>query len=186
MMPERKLNRLREYDYSKDGHYFVTICVKNRLECLGKIYNERMIPNENGKIVIKCWDDLPNHYHNIRLDGFIMMPNHVHAIIIIKNPIVGNGFKPFPTKKYNLSEIIRGFKTFSSRKINEQRNITDKFQWQKSFYDHIIRNEKSLNKIREYIQNNPLQWHLDVENNECFSHCDILANHDYYAEKITI
>jgi REP element-mobilizing transposase RayT len=87
--------------------------------------------------------------------------------------------KPFPTKKYDLSEIIRGFKTFSSRKINEQRNNANKFQWQKSFYDHIIRNEKSLNKIREYIQYNPLQWHLDIENNKCFPKYDILAIRNY-------
>jgi REP element-mobilizing transposase RayT len=91
------------------------------------------------------------------------MPNHVHGIIVIDNEnVVGNGLKPFPT--HGLSEIIRGFKTFSSRKINEEIEIDNKFQWQKSFYDHIIRDERSLDLIREYVQNNPLRWDLDREN----------------------
>jgi REP element-mobilizing transposase RayT len=70
--------------------------------------------------------------------------------------------KPFPT--HELPEIVRGFKTFSSRKINEEIKIDNNFQWQKSFYDHIIRSEKSLDLIREYVQNNPLEWDLDREN----------------------
>ena len=108
------------------------------------------------------------------------MPDHFHGIVWIKdaagsdlkpnvgngfNPYqVGNGLKPFPTK-HGLPEIMRGFKTFSARRINEI-NANDKFQWQKSYYDHIIRNEESLRMVREYIQNNPLKWASDHDSNE--------------------
>jgi REP element-mobilizing transposase RayT len=162
-MRERKHIRLKDYDYSKDGYYFITICSKGRKEFFGDISEGEINLNRYGEIVNQCWCNLPKHYLNCSLDSFVIMPNHVHGIIVIDNEnVVGNGLKPFPT--HGLSEIIRGFKTFSSRKINEEIENNYKFQWQKSFYDHIIRSEKSLDLIREYIQNNPLKWDLDREN----------------------
>jgi REP element-mobilizing transposase RayT len=162
-MRERKQIRLRDYDYSKSGYYFITICTKNREEWFGKVENEVMILNHYGKIVNQCWGDLPNHYLNCSLDTFVVMLNHIHGIIVIRNDnTVGNGFKPFPT--YGLSEMIRGFKTFSSRKINEKIRNENKFEWQKSFYDHVIRNEKSLHNLRNYITFNVSKWELDIEN----------------------
>ncbi len=134
----------------------------NRTERFGRIENDKMTPNEYGNIVSSCWDDLPNHYANVKLDEFVVMPNHVHGIVVIEN-YVGNGFKPFPTQ-HGLSEIMRGFKTFSSRRINETINNGVKFHWQKSFYDKIIRDEKSLDDIRKYIRGNPLKWEFDSEN----------------------
>lgn len=168
--PNRKPNRLKDYDYSQNGYYFVTICIKNREWVLGDIDNGKMILNEYGKIAEKCWLDLPNHYKNCFLDEFIIMPDHMHGIVIIEN--VGNGFKPFPThddpkptiKNHGLSEIMRGFKTFSSKNINIQ-NHEKIFAWQKSFHDHIIRNEKSLSNIREYIRNNPVKWESEKNKN---------------------
>lgn len=162
-MQHRKLNRFKGYDYSEDGYYFFTICVKDRLKWFGTIENGAITLNKNGNIVLQCWNELPSHYNNIKLDAFIIMPNRVHGIIIIENVNVGNGLKPFPTKNHGLSEMIRALKTFSSRKINE-RNDENKFHWQKSFYDHIISNEYSLLRIREYILNNPKQWEFDIEN----------------------
>jgi len=162
-MRDRKLNRLRGFNYSQSGYYFITICTKNKEEWFGRIENEEMILNKYGKIVSQCWYDLPNHYSNCSLGSFVIMPNHVHGIIMINDKnAVGNGLKPFPT--HGLSEIMRGFKTFSSRKINEAVENGNRFQWQKSFYDHVIRNEKSLDNLRQYIQNNPLKWELDIEN----------------------
>jgi len=161
-MKSRKPNRLRGYDYSKNGYYFVTICTQNLVEWFGKVENDQMALNEYGRIVSECWHDLPNHYRNIKLDESVIMPNHVHGIVIIDN--VGNGFKPFPTKYHGLSEIIRGFKTFSSRRINYKITNNRCFHWQKSFYDHVIRNENELAFIREYILNNPKKWDLDTEN----------------------
>jgi len=162
-MSERKQVRLKGYDYSESGHYFVTICVKNRKGFFGSVAEGKMDLNVYGAIVSECWYDLPKHYVNCSLDSFVILPNHVHGIVVIDNRnVVGNGFKPFPT--HGLSEIVRGFKTFSSRKINERVRNRDRFSWQKSFYDHVIRSEKSLEKIREYIQNNPMKWDLDREN----------------------
>ena len=121
--------------------------------------------SEYGEVASQCWHDLPRHYLSCSLDSFVIMPNHVHGIVVINNEkMVGNGLKPFPT--FDLSEIIRGFKTFSSRRINEMVKGSERFQWQKSFYDHVIRDERSLNNLRQYIQNNPLKWELDMENQE--------------------
>ena len=102
-MDQRKANRLKNYDYSQNGCYFVTVCTQGRREWFGSIENGVMELNENGRIVSACWDDLPNHYRNIELDEFIVMPNHVHGIIII-----GNGLKPFPTKNHGKSQDAVG------------------------------------------------------------------------------
>ena len=165
MIYNRKRNRLAGYDYITPGYYFVTICTKGMLEYFGRVQNAKMELNGAGKIVHKCWFDLPNHYKNCKLHAFIIMPNHIHGII----KIIGNGFKPFqnepttnnsngfkPFPTYGLSEIVRGFKTFSSKYINQKSK--QKFTWQKSFYDHIIRNNDELNRISYYIEKNPLLW----------------------------
>lgn len=163
IVKNRKQNRLKGYDYSLNGYYFVTICVHQRRCVFGDIRNGKIILNKFGKIAKQCYFDLTNHYENCLLDEFVIMPNHIHMIICIENIIepVGNGLKPFPTK-YSLSEIIRGFKTFSSRKINEFEIFN--FKWQKSFYDHIIRNDYSLFYIRQYIRDNPMNWDEDRNN----------------------
>lgn len=159
-MFNRKVNRLQSYNYSTEGYYFVTVCVESRLCCLGEIVKEEMVLNEFGKIVNSCWQDLSNHYKNCSLDQFIIMPNHIHGIIVVAP--VGEGLKPSPTRVHGLSEIVRGFKTFSSRKINQLNQIH--FSWQRSFYDHVIRKDESLNNIRQYILSNPYKWAVDKEN----------------------
>jgi len=181
---ERKLNRLKNYDYSQNGYYFITICTKDKREYLGSIEEGRMNLSKFGEVVNECWHQLPKHYLNCSLDSFVVMPNHIHGIIVINNEnIVGNGLKPFPTR--GLSEIVRGFKTFSSRKINDKIKRGDRFQWQKSFYDHVIRNEKSLNHLREYILYNPLKWELDIENKKnVYNQSHERGCKDYYKEII--
>jgi len=183
-MRERKKIRLRNYDYSKNGYYFITICTKNREEWFGKVEKEEMILDQYGKIVNQCWDDLPNHYLNCSLDTFVIMPNHIHGIIVIHSDnTVGNGLKPFPT--HGLSEVIRGFKTFASRKINAKIESQNKFEWQKSFYDHVVRNEKSLHNLRHYITFNALKWELDIENKRGLNICSVQKScKDYYKEII--
>ncbi len=164
--PERKSLRMKNFDYNENGYYFVTICTKNRENKFGEIVWTEMVLNEYGEIVENIFLELSEHYVNCKLDKYVVMPNHFHWIIIIDNTyFVGNGFKPFPKdiKLHWLSEIVRWFKTFSSRKINNIQNDFI-FSWQKSFYDRIIRNEKELLKIREYIEENPLKWHLDKNN----------------------
>ena len=136
--------------------------------------------NEYGSILRQCWDDLPSHYLNVQLDEFIIMPNHVHGVIIladIDDMAVGEGFepssslhpnrtgyKPVPTKipkRHGLTEIIRAFKTFSAYRINELQDTHGSPVWQRSFHDHIIRNDDELNRIRQYIITNPIDWGTD-------------------------
>ena len=166
----RRSIRLKEYDYSRSGAYFVTICAHKRKYLFGNIVNDEMALSEYGKIVENVWYNLTVHYQNIKLDKFIVMPNHIHGIIILMNmDDVGAGFKPAPTdltKYYPLSEIVRAFKTFSARHVNELRITPGIPVWQRNYHEHIVRNENELNRIREYIINNPLQWQFDRENSD--------------------
>ena len=154
--------RLKDWDYSSNGAYYITICTKNRECSFGKIVDGKMTLNYLGEIIKQCWYDLPNHYGNCNLDEFVIMPDHIHGIVIINNDhksLVEAGLKPASTnvysKRHGLFEFIRGFKTFSSRKINKIQNSFH-FQWQHDYYEHIIRGDNELNRIREYIINNPL------------------------------
>lgn len=173
--PQRKNQRLKNFDYSQNGFYFVTICTKWRENIFGEITDGKMILNEYGKISDDVFVNLSNHYKNCIIDEYIFMPNHFHGIVIIDNTKiedVGTGLKPVPTdtdmdnmlhKNHWLSEIIRWFKTFSSRNINNSQN-NFVFAWQRSFFDIIIRNDEQLKKTRQYIIDNPLKWELDKNN----------------------
>lgn len=160
-----KSTRHPEWDYNDDGMYYVIICTDNKICYFGNIINEEMKLNNIGEIVNKFWLEIPEHFKNVELDEYIIMPNHIHGIIIINNLDKREDYKPSPTDKlYSLSEIIRGFKTFSSKRINEIIKTHNKFKWQRSFHDHIIRNDKSLHNTREYIINNPITWEKDENN----------------------
>ena len=152
----RKRNRLQNYDYSNNGWYFVTICVKNRNKIFGKIKNGKIVLNEYGKIVNTQWSWLKAQYNYIKLDEYILMPDHIHGIIVItNNHSVGAG-RDLPLQSQqkikSLPELIGAFKTTSSKIIH--RNGLKNFAWQRSFYDSIIHDETSLENIREYIRNN--------------------------------
>jgi putative transposase len=164
--------RLRGYDYSQPGFYFITICINDPLdEPFGTITDGIMIENNTARIVRDCWNDLPNHYAYVQLDEFVIMPNHIHGIIVLRDSIAaGAGLKPAPAlshqpapamdkqtnpKRHGLPEIVRALKTFSSRRINESGQ---KFKWQRGYFDRIIRTEKSLFLIRKYISENPRRW----------------------------
>ena len=180
-MKERKSSpRLQGYNYALAGYYFLTICTAGREPRFGSVQSEQMVLNAAGKVIGQSWLDLPNHYSHLALDEFIVMPNHLHAIIILQegggrdrfinlslqNPSIqksGEDGAQSSIQK-DLSEIIRGFKTWSARKINELEGTTGTSVWQRSYYDHIIRDEKSLDSIRVYIRENPLKWALDAEN----------------------
>ncbi len=149
--------RLNGWDYTSNGRYYITICTKNREPFLGKIEKGEMVLNECGRIAEKCWFDLENHYRNLRLDTFVIMPNHIHGIMIIDNSIiVETGLKPVST--HGIFEFVRAFKTFSSRRMNELENTPGKMRWQIRFHDHIIRNEFEYIRIHKYIQNNQASW----------------------------
>ncbi|MBI3328275.1 MAG: transposase [Nitrospinae bacterium] len=174
--PHRRSLRLEGYDYSQAGAYFVTICTQHREFLFGDVVDGTMVLNRYGAIALRCWNDLSHHYRNMESDAFVVMPNHVHGIIILADP-VGAGLKPAPTdsahalvaappgrKKHPLSEIVRAFKTFSSRRINESRGTSGTSIWQRNYYEHIIRDDESKDRIREYIATNPLRWEIDREN----------------------
>lgn len=161
----RRTIRLKEYDYSSPGAYFVTICVKNRQEYFGKIKNGGMVFNDYGTVIAIHWADIPKHYSNVILDEWVVMPNHIHGIIVITSDtsFVGTAHCAVPTNinPVSLSQIIKSFKDATTKRIrSEFGNI--RFVWQRSFYDHIIRTEAELARIREYIHNNPLNWEHDV------------------------
>jgi len=161
-LPKRKRTRLKEYDYSNSAYYYVTICTQCKRKMFGNIIGSSVKLNQFGRIVEECWQDLQNHYCNCELDDYVIMPDHFHGILIIDNCREGSMTLP-NTKRHGLSEIIRAFKSFSAKKINESLNQEKEFHWQKSFYDRIIRNEKELFQIRLYIEQNPLKWEIENE-----------------------
>ncbi|MDD4294154.1 MAG: transposase [Candidatus Omnitrophica bacterium] len=161
---KRKDLRLKNFDYSNNGYYSITICTKNRQNIFGEIINRGMVLNDMGDIVRNTWMDLPNHHANIQLDEFVVMPNHVHGIIIINNSVGNRPACSFIEcqKTNNLSIMIGSFKSTVSRKINKLNK--SEFKWQKSFYDQIIRTDESLDNIRKYIVDNPFNWDVDKNN----------------------
>ena len=159
----RRLVRLRGYDYTQAGAYFVTICAHNQVGMFGDVLHGEMRLNLYGQAVVECWNDLRNHYPYVRLDAFVVMPNHMHGILELIDD-VGTGLKPAPTQRHPLSEIVRGLKTFSSRRINQLRHSPGVPVWQRNYYEHVVRNESDLDAIRNYILDNPSKWTDDKEN----------------------
>jgi putative transposase len=160
----RRSIRLKGYDYSQNGAYFVTICTWQRQSLFGDIVSSEMQLSRYGEIVQLYWDNLIKHHCHLELDCFVIMPNHVHGIIILtdnqvttKNDL-SRRLNPVRPHRHGLPEIIRGFKTFSARSINKYRRLTGVSVWQRGYYEHIIRSEESLHRIREYIINNPENW----------------------------
>jgi putative transposase len=192
----RRSIRLKGYDYSQVGAYFVTIVAWQR-ECLfGEIVDGEMRLNRHGFIVRDAWFDLQNHYRHVELGSFIIMPNHVHGIVVLVddgaeplrngrggsfisggtnlpdasnagiNSVPNNQTRPYvkPKTRHGLPEIIRAFKSFSARRINNLRKTDGIPVWQRNYYEHIIRNEREMDNITKYIETNPLRWNDDDEN----------------------
>ena len=197
--------RLKDWDYAQNGFYFITVCTKDHQMFFGDItklgavycpiYEMKLSPI--GKIVEKYWSDIPKHFSNIKLDKFIVMPNHLHGIIEICNNDMIDSIKHVETQQpckhvetqhccvsttveetmikksktfYRLTPkslpvVIRSFKSICTKMIN-QKIPNSNFTWQPRYYDHIIRNEKSLDEIRKYICDNPAKWDLDKNNIE--------------------
>lgn len=161
----RKSIRLPHYDYSHPGMYFVTICTHEREPILGTIDAGYMIPNAAGKFVQQIWNALPNRFPNLKTDKFILMPNHVHAILFLETPQPSPGAASgAPTTRISLARVVRAFKSQSAIGINKIRTTPKLPVWQRNYFEHIIRTPQSLDGLRRYIQENPARWPHDEEN----------------------
>ena len=154
----RRSIRLRGYDYTLAGAYFFTTVTDKREPLLGTVSNGKMISNPKGVIVEATWFDLTNHIDGIELGDFVVMPNHVHGVVVIHDI--------HSAKPVSLPEVIRQFKTYSARRINELRDTPGRAVWQRNYYEHIIRNEREWENIHCYIVSNPAEWASDEENPE--------------------
>jgi len=206
MTLHRRSIRLQHHDYSQAAAYFVTICVHARQCLFGEVVNGEMVLNDLGKIVEECWDDIAQHCDNVELDTFIIMPNHVHGIIVFTNTVGAGSPRPDAKLKSNdkgaetadkgaetadkgaetadkgaetadmgaetaplrkrrtLGNVVAYFKYQSTKRLNLHRHTPSFAVWQRNYYEHIVRDDADLNRIRQYIQRNPARWAEDENN----------------------
>jgi putative transposase len=209
----RKSIRIKGYDYSQNGAYFVTICTHNKQCLFGQVESGKMVLNKLGLLVEGVWRDISKHYESVLIDEFVVMPNHVHGVICLQDgwaqlgvinhaptqvahdanvgarlgvinhaptqndanvgaQFIAPEINPAaqfiaPTTNLTsptLGEVVRAFKARASQASKTIRAVDSKILWQRNYYEHIVRGEPDLHAIREYINNNPKQWHLDREN----------------------
>ena len=169
----RKQIRLKDYDYSQNGAYFVTICTHDRENLFGDIRIDNEVVGADSisaRMIERVLNEVIEQYEYVVCPCYVIMPNHFHAIIIIQNPIICDqniraDMESAPTKP-SLSDVIQSFKRYSTIEYAKlvKQNLVPPFNkkvWQRSFYEHIIRNEDDYRKIAEYIENNPAKWEED-------------------------
>jgi len=172
----RRSVRLKDYDYTSVNGYFVTVCTHNRECLLGEVVDGKMRLNEYGEIAKDEWLKTASVRPNAVLDAFVIMPNHLHGIVILAENVGATRRVALPEVQRNaparrpkgpqsasLGAIIGQFKSAVSKRINQQRGTPGLPIWQRNYYEHVLR-EGELEHVREYIQNNPLQWEMDSEN----------------------
>jgi putative transposase len=165
----RRSIRLKDYNYSQSGAYFVTIATSEKTFLFGDIQGDRMLLNSIGEIACECWKQISFHFNDVITDVFVVMPNHIHSIIFIDYE--GSACRaptesPILTNRSFLGIIIRSYKsavTNQVHKVNKMQGITI---WQRNYYEHVVRNDNDLNQIRQYILDNPVNWALDSDNSE--------------------
>jgi REP element-mobilizing transposase RayT len=178
----RQSIRLRGHDYTQAGEYYVTLCVKYRESLLGEILRNQVELTRIGEIVKECWEGIPKHFSNAVLDEFVIMPNHMHGIVILVGTRKSVGTRHAVSQRVitppsgeqfgnpirgSLSTIIRSFKSAASNRIHSEGYSA--FAWQSRFYEHIIRDAEDHGRIRKYIAGNVSKWFEDKENPEAFS-----------------
>ena len=160
-MPKRKPIRLNGYDYSQNGAYFVTVCTKDRKPVLSCIVGDGFpVPQltKKGKILQAFIEKIPDKYPNVQIDHSVIMPNHVHLIVHIQNHDGQSGTgNPSPT----VGTVMGWWKYQTTKAIREIDPCDDEKLWQRSYYDHVIRGEDDYRAIWQYIDENPVKWHLD-------------------------
>jgi putative transposase len=172
--------RAQWWDYKLSAPYFVTICTRAQLPMFGQIENGEMMLNEMGRFAQKCWDEISCHFPTVELIHFVVMPNHIHGLLIIKNNTICDNanvetlhatslheqfekeikqyMSNISPKKGSLSTIIRSYKSAVTKYANENNKL---FDWQPRFYDRIVRDDEEFIRIYEYISNNPKRWGED-------------------------
>lgn len=182
----RRSIRLPGYDYSQAGAYFVTICAHERRRLFGEIVNDEMQLNEFGLVVEQCWLEIPNHFSTADIDYYVVMPNHFHGILWIcdrddgrgtpwrapttNDAVAGTPWRAPTVEKFGkptvgtLPTMIRSFKSAVTKGVNELRQTPAAPVWQRNYFEHVVRNEDALNRIREYIMYNSLHWAFDRDN----------------------
>lgn len=169
--------RLKGYDYTSPGAYFVTLVTWHREEVFGRVVSGEMILNDLGQIIQEEWVKTTQIRQKVGLDEFVIMPNHLHGIIWITDShsdnvathsrasltIPSQPNPPLHRPARSLGSIIAGFKSAATKRGNQHRNLPGYPLWQRNYYEHIIRNEKSLNAIRDYIRANPQRWQEDQD-----------------------
>ena len=171
----RRSVRLRQYDYRQSGAYFVTLCTYNRQCLFGEIIDGRMVQDDVGRIVATEWERTPQIRHEIDLDAWVLMPNHLHAIIVIAPAAdelslpqtslpAGVSIRGMGSIKKSLSSLVQGFKSATTVQINAARETPHVPVWQRGFYEHVIPHEADLRRIREYVADNPRRWAEDENN----------------------
>jgi len=156
---DRRSLRLRGYDYAKGGAYFVTICTQDRACIFGEAKAGSMRLNQSGQQIAMIWESLAERFSGVEIDLFVVMPNHLHGIVILtEGGATGTG----------LSEVVGAFKSMTT--VEYIRGVEakgwPKFRgrlWQRNYYEHVVRDEIELNRLRQYIDDNPAQWELDDE-----------------------
>ena len=152
----RRSIRLQDYDYAQPGAYFITLNVQNREPLLATIKEGIVHLSRYGDLARMVLTALPKHYPYLQLDEFVLMPDHVHVIfVLLEEPRTRR--TPIPPR-HSVTEVIRGFKTESARKINRLRKTPGSTVWQRNYYERIVRDERALHAIRQYILDNPLRW----------------------------
>lgn len=185
--PSRRSIRLKNFDYRRAGAYFLTVCLRKRLCLLGDIVEGQMNASPAGQMVAKAWGELPEHYAGVNVDSFVLMPNHIHGIIVLNTSSVGaapcgrpssptapnpgqpRGVAPTNEKRLTLPDVVHRFKSWTTKLYSDgiRQHRWRPFPgqlWQRNYYEHIIRNDDDLEKIREYISTNPSTWDTDMEN----------------------
>jgi len=175
----RRSIRLKDYDYSQMGAYFVTICTFRGKEIFGEVEDSAMILNRQGAIASAMWQTLPRRFSGLELDHFVVMPNHIHGILVrterlkpaTKEPTAQNQpsdqlnklqmYRKSPYRSQTLCEIVRTFKGVTSYYVRRSDGNMTGFGWHRNFFEHIIRNGKELDALRAYILNNPTRWQKD-------------------------
>ena len=150
------------------GVYFITICTKNHIHYFGEILDHKMKLSAIGNYAAQCWESIPKHFPHVSTPLFVVMPNHIHGILIIEDPHQERAtiaskrpHNEFGTQSLNLASVIRGFKIGVTKYA---RKAGLDFSWQPRYYDHIIRNADELNRISLYIENNVGRWDMDKYN----------------------